>query len=388
MDELRQQLAEARDRIRSHREERARLRKVFDAAKSALAENQTEATTAAGLAARDSLKEVDQKLEQAQDHRAGLLERLADAEAGRSGFPLPGVNGWEEAARRLDMQHGETRVDLAGGALMRPMAAVTVENLAGSGAAVRRIPAAAPPQDRRFAYPALMRRPVDAGDLAVGGFTVSFGSDPVSGAVERDPMATTAKAELGATVGWDSKDLRQFAVTLDEIPVKVLEVEDQLRALLESEARYRIDLAFDDHVVSAIEAAAPPSGSTGTGMISQVRNAVAASRDLGANPTTLLLNPTDAAALDLTTTGADGMFLFATRGTGSASPLWDLTIRESESITDPILIDPVLIGPLAIGTGTVMADAFTKMERNIIRLRVEIEALAFVRDPRGAYVIA
>ncbi len=34
--------------------------------------------------------------------------------------------------------------------------------------------------------------------------------------------------------------------------------------------------------------------------------------------------------------------------------------RESESITDPILPNPVLLGPLYVGTGTVLADPYTK----------------------------
>lgn len=47
-----------------------------------------------------------------------------------------------------------------------------------------------------------------------------------------------------------------------------------------------------------------------------------------------------------------------------------------------------LLGPLYVGTGTVMADPYSKLERNLVRLRVEIEALAFVRDIRGGYLIA
>ena len=77
------------------------------------------------------------------------------------------------------------------------------------------------------------------------------------------------------------------------------------------------------------------------------------------------------------------MFVFATRDTGAASPLWSLVIRESESVTDP-----AILGPLFVGTGTVLVDPYSSMERNVVRLRVEIEALAFVRDARGAYVIS
>jgi hypothetical protein len=205
-----------------------------------------------------------------------------------------------------------------------------------------RAPLAAPPQDRRFDYPALRRAPVGSGDLAVGGFTVSFTTTGLSelDAIERAPTSTEPKAELDGSIGWESKDLKQFAVVLDDIPVAVLNAEDQLRGVLEGEMSYRIDLAVDAHVISQIEAAAPPSGSTGTGLIQQVRTAVAASRALRANPTTLLLNPSDAATLDLTTASASGEPIFATRASGSASPLWDLQIRESESITDPILLEP------------------------------------------------
>jgi hypothetical protein len=44
--------------------------------------------------------------------------------------------------------------------------------------------------------------------------------------------------------------------------------------------------------------------------------------------------------------------------------------------------------PLYVGTGTVLVDPYSKRERNLVRLRVEIEALAFIRDARGAYLIA
>jgi hypothetical protein len=101
-----------------------------------------------------------------------------------------------------------------------------------------------------------------------------------------------------------------------------------------------------------------------------------------------LRNPTDAAALDLSTTGADAAYVFATRATGSASPLWDLVIRESESITDPILIDPVLLGPLYVGTGSVLVDPYSSMERNVVGYGSGSRPCASSAIPRGAVVIA
>ena len=242
------------------------------------------------------------------------------------------------------------------------------------------------PRDTRFVYPALVRQPAD-NELTVGGYSVSFATPAVTGNIERDPVSTSSKAALGGTITWASKDVRQFAVTMDDVPQAILDA-DHVKGLLETEMAYRIDVALDEHCVAGIDALSPPSGSVGTSTIAKVRNAVAASRALGANPSVLLLNGEDAAALDLSTTGADDALVFATRDTGTSSPLWTLQIRESEAIEDPILLDPALIGPLHVATGTVLYDPYTGMKRNVVAVRVELDALFFGRDPRGAYVIA
>jgi hypothetical protein len=49
-------------------------------------------------------------------------------------------------------------------------------------------------------------------------------------------------------------------------------------------------------------------------------------RATGANPTIAVLNPTDAASLDLEADA--GRCVFATRDTGSSSPLWGLRVIE------------------------------------------------------------
>jgi hypothetical protein len=286
----------------------------------------------------------------------------------------------------LDLEHGVTRVDLPGGSMLRPMAVVT-QGFEDSGAAPTRTSPPPPVQDRRHAYPVLRQERIDSGDLSVGGVTIEYTTFGLSGltGIERPPTSADPKADLDANIGWQSKDVSQFAVICDDVPQAVLNAEDQLRALLEGEMRYRIDLQIDQHVLSGIAALAPPSGSTGTGLVAQTRNAVAAHRALGANPSVLLLNPSDAATLDLTADA--GGFVFATRATGSASPLWDLVIRESEAVGDPVLIDPAIIGALHVATGTVTPDPYSKLERNLVRVRVEIEALFFGRDHRGAYLI-
>ncbi len=104
---------------------------------------------------------------------------------------------------------------------------------------------------------------------------------------------------------------------LDNVPQALLSAEPALQAFLRTRMQRVLDLAIDTHVITQVLAAAPPSGSDGAMLIEQARNAVAEARALGADPTVLALPPDTAADLDLTTTGADDAYLFATRDTGS-----------------------------------------------------------------------
>jgi hypothetical protein len=209
----------------------------------------------------------------------------------------------------------------------------------------------------------------------------------VTGEVERDPLATTEKANLSLGVELVEDRVSQFAAFVDEIPVKLLNIEDALAAFLRSEMRWQIDLAVDQHAIEKILDSVPPSGSTGSDLIAQVRNARAEMVDAGANPTALAVNPTTASSLDLTQHG-DGEYLFVTREAGSASPLWGARIVEVPGLADPILIDPPMLGVFYDAMGTVLIDPYTGASTNVVRIRSEIEALMHVRNPNGAFVVA
>ena len=114
-------------------------------------------------------------------------------------------------------------------------------------------------------------------------------------------------------------------------------------------------------------------------------------RDVGANPTILALSTADAVSLDLAVTPSPstGPYLFPTRDSGSASPLFGLTIVESPSmvIHDPLLIDPVMCGLLYLGRTRFDANPFSEFSKNLTTLRVETTALFHVRNAQGAYSI-
>ena len=381
-----EKLTEVEGRLRSLREEKARARKVAEVAKAAVVAvpdgEDDNAQYQAAQEAVNAVKAIDEKIEQVHEEQLALLRT--------AGGPMAwsGGDGWADAARRLDLQDGQFRVDLAGGSLLqKPMAATTAQFEIGGGRVQSvRVPTVVPPQDRRFLYPAFPQQGLDVETLSIVDFRLT--SEPGLTGVERDPTSTAEKAVLDIDVDVETNDIRQFAVTIDEVPVKLFDVEPALREFLGREGRYALDKALDAHVIAQIEAATPPSGSSGPMLIEQARNAVASSRALGANPTVLALNPTDAAALDLTTTGADSAYVFATRDSGSASPLWSLEIRESTTVTDPLVIDPLLAAVLYIGNASILVDPYTGMKRNVVDIRIEFEAFLHVRDVSGLWTIA
>jgi hypothetical protein len=386
MDDLRKSIGDVQDRLRQLRADRTRLRKVFETAKAAVAEHESEQTIRSAAQAKEALQSVEQAIDDAQLHENQLLRTLGDREHGVAGWTrVGGSDGWADAARKL-VGGEQTKAELSGSSVL--MAAVNFT--APTTVAQSRVSVTSdPPRDTRFVYPVLRQVAAGDGELAVGGFTIRYDSAGISGltGIERDPLATTQKEELGAQIDWSSEDLSQFAIVLKDVPQKVLDVEPSLRSLLQTEMQYRLNLAIDAHVVAAFAAANPPSGSSGSDLIAQVRNAIAAAQALGSNPQTLLLSPEDAATLDLTQVGADDLYLFATRAVGGADPLWGLSIRTSEAIDDPILVSPDIVGALHVGGATVLVDPYSGMSRNVVSIRLELEALAFVENPNGLYVI-
>ena len=74
MQELREQLRGAEDRIRSLREERARAVKVFETAEQAAEQDENDSTLNVAMAAKQSLGEVDSQLDEARGGQVRLLK--------------------------------------------------------------------------------------------------------------------------------------------------------------------------------------------------------------------------------------------------------------------------------------------------------------------------
>ncbi len=238
--------------------------------------------------------------------------------------------------------------------------------------------------DRRFIYPSMPT--TNAGNAtAVPDFTIT--ARAVTGTVQRDVDATTDKATLANTIVHTTEEIPQHAVVIDGLPNQLLESVPALGQLLEQEGRLAVLESIDAHVFAKLTAGATQSV-TGTGLIAQIRNAVAAMRTAGMNPDLLIVDPADAVILDLTEDTA-GAFLFSLDSASSAAPLFGLRIAESVAAVGsaPLLVDTARIGQLYLGTMRVEADPFTGFKKNLTDLRVETNALMHIRDATAAHLV-
>jgi hypothetical protein len=239
--------------------------------------------------------------------------------------------------------------------------------------------------DQRFLFPRLLT--VSAGENSTV-LDWKQSARTLTGTVQRNLNSVAAKATLDVTVAAVTEDLTQFAVVLAAIPNQILESIPAFSDYMNSEGAFQISKALDTHVLAQIVAATPLFSNTGTTLVDKIRTQIGTMRGQGASPTLVVLNPTDATALDLLADA--GGYKFPLRDTGTSSPIFGCDVVERiGGGSDPIyLIDPELLGRLYIGSMRFDADPFTGFASNTTSLRVEVNALFHVRNVQGAYRIA
>jgi hypothetical protein len=239
--------------------------------------------------------------------------------------------------------------------------------------------------DQRFLFPNLPTAPAGESSTVLD-FKQS--ARTLTGTVNRVLSSVAAKATLEVTVAAVTEDLQQFAVVLPAIPNQILESIPAFTDYMNGEGSFQIAKAIDTHVLSQIVASTPLFSNVGTTLIDKVRTQIGTMRGSGANPTILVLNPTDSTSLDLLADA--GGYKFPLRDTGTSSPLFGCTVVERiGGGTDPIyLVDPDMLGRLYIGSMRFDADPYTGFAANTTALRVEVNALMHIRNSQGAYRIA
>jgi hypothetical protein len=239
--------------------------------------------------------------------------------------------------------------------------------------------------DQRFLYPNL---PTESAGQSSTILDWKQSARTLTGTVARTLNAVTAKATLDVTVAAVTEDLQQFAVVLAAIPNQILQSIPAFTDYMNGEGQFQIAKAIDTHVLAQIVAATPSFSNTGTTLVDKIRTQIGTMRGNGANPTLVVLNPTDSTSLDLLADA--GGYKFPLRDTGTSSPLFGCRVIERiGGGSDPIyLIDPEMLGRLYIGDMSFDADPYTGFASNTTSLRVEVNAIYHVRNVQGAYRVA
>lgn len=334
----------------------------------------------------DEIKRNDRLRESVDGMRSPQSSKAAG-----SGFSVPILSA---LADRVD---GSGRFEVKRGASVKVSAAealgfgTKVPNLAGAGTSwqLDRGPMVPLAQDARFIWGNLPT--LDAGDnTSVDDYRIT--AAVTAGDVDRALTAVTQKATLAPTITHVIAAMRQQAVVLDAIPVALLSAIEGVRGVLDQQGRHVVQESLDDVVYAALVAGAP-NGNAGANLVTQIRTAVGAMRTAGHNPDLLILDPADAAELDLwEDTG--GSLVFATRQTGDASPMFGLRVVESRAAAtaDPLLVDTSSVGVLYLGGMSVDLDPYAgvggnNFQRNLVDIRFELSNLMHIRDATGAYRI-
>ena len=240
--------------------------------------------------------------------------------------------------------------------------------------------------DQRFLNSALVQESVDQ-ESSIQDFRQT--GRVLTGSVSRALDATSDKASLDSTITLVNEALQQMAVIIPDLPNGVLESVPRLTDFLNQEGQFQISKALDAHAMSQIIAAAPPFGTSGSDIVAKIRNGISSMRAEGANPNVVVLNPTDAASLDLFADA--GGLKFPLRDTGSASPLFGLQVveRAGAAGTEPIyLLDTSMLGRYYLGGLRFDADPYSGFAKNLTTLRLEMKALFHVRNAKGARRVA
>lgn len=328
------------------------------------------------------------------DEQINSLGRsLARPEAGVARSPGWG-GGWDALAGEIDLKAGkrQARVPLAELiASPRPMASLDPSPGPGFdplGFGTVRAPVAPFAEDTRYLYPNLVQEPIGEGVYNVQDFRET-GTESVTGDPERDPFATTAKAELDLTITSEPEGVKQLAVTVSGVPNAVLLGERTMLAFLRLRMAALLNRELDGHVLAQIAAADPPNGGAGANIVEQLRQAKADARESGANPTIAAVGPDDAVALDLHEKSTGAGYSFPLGVTGGSSPLFGMSVIETAQVDDPLVIDPILLGVLYIGMAKLDVDSSgDEFKANLSTVRLEFSALYHVRQPTGAVDLA
>ena len=239
--------------------------------------------------------------------------------------------------------------------------------------------------DQRYAWPAFVRVPVDAGATSVDVPTQTARTIPAASTVVRAIDAVTAKPEVASTLTIVTTALKQVAGIVTNVPNIYLE-QPAFNSTIENDLTLTVNEGLDKLVLDFIATAGFQAPGTDVRLVS-IRKAMTTIMNNGYNPDTLLLTTADAEALDVLVSGIAGGtndFVFPPATLAPAN-IFTLNRRISKTIPATAVVDSRALGKLYASPVTLArfeADSGTTNRGNV---RMELNAV-FGGERTGAAV--
>jgi HK97 family phage prohead protease len=239
--------------------------------------------------------------------------------------------------------------------------------------------------DQRYAWPAFIRVPVDAGATSVDVFTQTARTLPSAANVVRAIDAVSAKPEVASTLTIVTTPLKQVAAIYTNVPNIQLE-QPAFNTIIENDLTLSINEGLDKLVLDFIATAGFQAPGTDPLLVS-IRKAMTTIMGNGYSPDTVILTPAAAEALDVLVSGIAGGvndYVFPPASLAPAN-IFTLNKRISKTIAAPAVVDSQALGKLYTSPVTLArfeADAGTTNRGNV---RMELNAV-FGGERTGAAV--
>jgi uncharacterized protein len=314
-----------------------------------------------------------------EEHAGGGLRVEDRTQGAPSGLAAAfRARGWP--AERATLEYGEYR------------AAVEFRSLAVSGAVddINQAERESAPYgyDQRYAFPAFPQVAVGRDVTSVTVLQQTARSLADADDVIRDIDTVTAKPETDSTVDDVVTSLKQVASIQTGIPNIYLE-QPAFRTVIEQDLRYALDGGLDELVLDAIAASGFQAPGTDPLLVS-IRKAMTTVQAAGYEPSTLILTPANAEALDTLVSGVSGGvndYVFAPAQLAPRS-IFGLQVRISKTIPAPAVVDAGAFGKLyasPVSLDRFEADSGTTNRSNV---RLELNAAFGVERQDAAVRIA
>lgn len=241
------------------------------------------------------------------------------------------------------------------------------------------------PVDRRYAWTALDREPVDSGVTSVS-VLVQTAEDVATGGVIRPIDGTDDKAEVGITVDLTTVPLSGVAGVSTGVKNIVLE-QPAVNRLIENSLRNAVNDGLDGIVVDTF--AASDNETPGANHVVSIRKAITTLDAAGFSPDTILLDPDTAEELDLLVSGVSGGTADFVFQPGQYAPdVFNLRRVVSKALSDPVILDSTAYGRTYASPARLAVFEENAGRTNTSTVRLELNAACGVERQDAALRIA